>query len=207
LFTHQPGCHLLFLSWHVDAAATATVCYFCYTEAIDRTLERTLEFSTLTLRICMLQAVLSTAAGSFGAGLVNLLGMLCRVGQYRHGVLEHFEEATRDEEWFLFSTELDPQLAGDQQCQQSGVLRQNTDPSFCAGGADQIGLAIIQFALGGYYLDMKDMAPFCHRFPLLFFFLVALLDLIDVSCHVEEVFAGLIELAIENFLEATDGFL
>src|SRR5947209_3021314 len=88
------GCYLLFLSWHVDAAATATVGYFCYTEASDRTLERTLKFGTLAIRSSLLQALLSAAAGSFGASLIDLFGMLCRVGQYRHGVLEHFEEAT-----------------------------------------------------------------------------------------------------------------
>ena len=59
----------------------------------------------------MLQALLSTAAGSFSTSLIDLLGMFSRIGQYRHGVLEHLKEATRDEERLLFSTQLDAQLA------------------------------------------------------------------------------------------------
>src|SRR2546427_1352021 len=87
------------------------------------------------------------------------------------------------------------------------MLRQNANPSFCAGSANKIGLTVIQFALSGHYFNMKDITPFCHRLPLLFLFLIALPDLVDSPCHIEEIFTNLVKFAIENFLEATDGFL
>src|SRR6266571_2137443 len=71
---------------------------------------------------------------------------------------------------------------------------------------NHIGLAVVEFALGGHYLDMQGIMC-CHRLTLLLLFFIALYDIVDAASHVEVVFADLIVLAFENLLEATNRFL
>jgi hypothetical protein len=68
------------LPWHIDAATAAATCELCHAETIYCTFERALELCTLSLRLCVLQALFSTTTGCFGTGLVNLLGVFRCVG-------------------------------------------------------------------------------------------------------------------------------
>jgi hypothetical protein len=102
----------LLLAWHLDTAATATMCQFCDTQACYSTFERTLKLGTFSFILCVRQAFLSAAARLFSAGLIDILGMFRVISQDRDGVIKHLKEATSDKQWFFLLSQDDTQLAG-----------------------------------------------------------------------------------------------
>src|SRR5579883_3472216 len=198
----------LFRAWHlhIDAVATATLSGFHDTQARDGAFEGALQFGALDVALSLRQQFLGAAASGGGTGLVDLLGAFRRVGQNGNVVVAHLQEAAGDEDGFFARAELDAQLAGLERGQQGGVFRQDAETPFAARRAHQIGLPVVEFAVGCDNPDIQDVAIACrHRLdPRLLLRFEALIDLIDAAGHVEERLRHLIELAIKNLAEAAN---
>src|SRR5258708_14721203 len=84
--------YLLFRLWHHNTATSVSTGYFRHAQAIDRSLDRGQYFGTLCFRGNLLQVLLSAAARLFSTRLVDFLGVLGCICQYRYHVMIHLEE-------------------------------------------------------------------------------------------------------------------
>src|SRR5207237_4831633 len=132
---------------------------------VDCPFEGAKHLGALYIRSCLLQSLLSAAAGLLCASFINLLGVLRCNGQHCHNIIAHLEETAGYKQRLLGTTELNAHLADGQSCKQCSVTWQDAEHTLCSLGNYHIGLAAIDLAFGGHHLNMQCIA--CrHRLAL-----------------------------------------
>ena len=104
----------------------------------------------------LLERTFSAAAGFFGARLVDLFGALGGVGQDRHAVITHLQEAAGDRHVDLLTALDDAHDAGLDHREQRRVLWQHCQLALSAGRHDFLDAFLGEdFSLGGDDVDAK----------------------------------------------------
>src|ERR1700730_7460468 len=94
------------------------------------------------VRQLLLQEVRRPATGFLGPGFIDVLRPFGRVGEYRHLIRAHFQEATRDEEELLVAVVAHLHRPWSERGQQRDVLRQDPKLALRPPRHDEVGIAL-----------------------------------------------------------------
>ena len=150
--------------------------------------------------------ILGAAARFAYPFFVEVFGAFGIIGEDDGLLVLHFDEAARDVDDFFFAAFLrQAHLSCLEDGQQRGVSREDAQFAVVGGGDDTLRLAAIELAVGADHVDVKgfrhrvspagllDGFGFCQHF-------------VDGADHVEGLLRDVVVLAINDALEATDGF-
>src|SRR6266568_2125157 len=192
-------CRFLLGARHLDATPTTTASQLRDLDAVDCSFEGAQHIGTLDIGSCLFQPLLSPAPGFLCTSFVDLLRVFRCVGQHRHDVITHLEEAAGNEQRLLGITEFDTHFADSQRCEQCRVARQDAEHALCSPGDYHVGLAIVDLTLSSHHLNMQCVVC-CHRLALLLLCFVALHNFIDWTDQVEVLFGDMVVLAFQDLL-------